>query len=87
MERVVGGKHPQGLRRETEHVDCALDGEVRFASAADRAAFAEELAASVTVLVRKYHDGTATRGRDHRVVVAIHPSVARATLKTDKKES
>jgi len=65
----------------------ALDGEVRFASAADRAAFAEELAASVTVLVRKYHDGTATRGRDHRVVVAIHPSVARATLKTDKKES
>ena len=43
--------------------------------------------ALATALVRKYHHGTAPRGRDHRVVVAIHPSVARATLKTDKKES
>ena len=31
----------------------ALDGEVRFASAADRAAFAEELAGAVTALVGK----------------------------------
>ncbi len=53
----------------------AMDGEVRFASAADRAAFAEELAAAVTGLVSKYHDETAQRGRDHRVIVAVHPSV------------
>src|SRR5262249_37248137 len=33
----------------------ALDGEVRFASAADRAAFAEELANAVIALVSKYH--------------------------------
>jgi DNA-binding transcriptional ArsR family regulator len=53
----------------------AMDGEIRFASAADRAAFAEELAASVTSLVSKYHDENAPRGRDHRVVVAVHPSL------------
>jgi DNA-binding transcriptional ArsR family regulator len=52
----------------------ALDGEVRFASAADRAAFAEELANALSVLVSKYHDATAERGRDHRVIVAVHPS-------------
>ena len=44
----------------------------RFASAADRAAFAEELAAAVTSLVGKYHDEAAPRGRDHRVIVAVH---------------
>ncbi|MET9002170.1 helix-turn-helix domain-containing protein [Amycolatopsis sp. Hca4] len=53
----------------------ALDGEVRFASAADRAAFAEELTAAVTALVGKYHDETAEKGRPYRVVVAVHPSV------------
>jgi DNA-binding transcriptional ArsR family regulator len=53
----------------------ALDGEVRFASAADRAAFAEELANAVTTLISKYHDKNAKGGRDHRVVVAVHPSV------------
>jgi DNA-binding transcriptional ArsR family regulator len=52
----------------------ALDGEVRFASAADRAAFAEELANALSALVSKYHDATAERGRDHRVIVAVHPS-------------
>ena len=59
----------------------ALDGEVRFASAADRAAFAEELANAVATLVTKYHDGKAPHGREHRLVVAVHPSV-----KTQPKE-
>ncbi|MFI6101045.1 ArsR/SmtB family transcription factor [Lentzea sp. NPDC051213] len=53
----------------------ALDGEVRFATAADRAAFAEELATSVSQLVSKYHDEQAEGGRPHRVIVALHPSV------------
>ncbi|MFI8791550.1 ArsR/SmtB family transcription factor [Streptomyces sp. NPDC055105] len=53
----------------------ALDGEVRFASVADRAAFIEELTQGVGALVRKYHDGSAEGGRDHRVVIAVHPSV------------
>jgi DNA-binding transcriptional ArsR family regulator len=53
----------------------ALDGAVRFASAADRAAFAEELATAIATLVRKYHDETAVGGREHRLIVAVHPSV------------
>lgn len=53
----------------------ALDGEVTFASAADRAAFVAELAASTAKLVEKYHSETAAGGRRHRLVVALHPSV------------
>jgi DNA-binding transcriptional ArsR family regulator len=56
----------------------ALDGEVRFASAADRSAFAEELSHAVAALVAKYHDDAATGGRSHRIVVAIHPSFPKA---------
>jgi DNA-binding transcriptional ArsR family regulator len=52
----------------------AIEGEVRFASAADRAAFAEDLAATVTTLISRYHDETAEGGRNHRLVVAVHPS-------------
>ncbi len=54
-----------------------VDGEIRFASAADRAAFADELAAAVTALVGKYHDENAPGGRPHRVVVAVHPHIER----------
>jgi DNA-binding transcriptional ArsR family regulator len=50
-----------------------MDGEVRFASAADRAAFARELTAAVTRLIGKYHDEGAPGGREHRVIVAVHP--------------
>ena len=38
-------------------------------------AFAAELAESVNGLVAKYHDANATRGRDHRFIVALHPSI------------
>ncbi|MFC4536042.1 ArsR/SmtB family transcription factor [Sphaerisporangium dianthi] len=57
----------------------AIDGEVRFASAADRAAFARELAETVIALVGKYHAEGAEGGRDHRVVVAVHPSITRGS--------
>ncbi len=51
----------------------AIDAEVRFASADDRAAFTRELAAAVTDLVGAYHDEQAPGGRWHRLVVAAHP--------------
>ncbi len=53
----------------------ALDGEVRFATASDRAAFAEDLTTAVAELVARYHDDTAPGGRPHRLVVAVHPAV------------
>lgn len=61
-----------------------MDGEVRFASAADRAAFAEELAAAVTKLIARYHDGRAPGGREHRVIVAVHPTPRAETLTSEQ---
>jgi DNA-binding transcriptional ArsR family regulator len=62
----------------------ALDGEVRFASAADRAAFVQELTAGVGALIRKYDAPGAADGRDHRIVVALHPSVREGPAEGDR---
>ncbi len=51
----------------------ALDTEVRFGSAADRAAFSAELTAAVTGLVARYHDPATPGGRAHRLLVLAHP--------------
>ena len=48
----------------------AIDTEIRFRSAADRAAFADELTDAVVTLAARYHHDD---GRPHRVVVAAHP--------------
>jgi DNA-binding transcriptional ArsR family regulator len=77
LVRDVGALITGAARARKRVATFAIDGEVRFASAADRAAFAEELAGAVTALVSKYHDESAGRGRDHRIVVALHPSVRR----------
>jgi len=55
----------------------AIDTEVRFASAGDRAAFTRDLAEAVTALAARYHDEAAADGRWHRLVVAAHPSLER----------
>jgi DNA-binding transcriptional ArsR family regulator len=75
LVRDVGTLITGATRAKKRLATFALDGEIRFATAADRAAFAEELANSVTQLVAKYHDEQAEGGRAHRVVVALHPSV------------
>jgi DNA-binding transcriptional ArsR family regulator len=51
----------------------AVDTEVRFRSATDRAAFSSELAEAIAKLVSKYHDQSAHGGRAHRLVVVAHP--------------
>jgi DNA-binding transcriptional ArsR family regulator len=70
----VGGLISSATRAGQRVATFALDGEVRFASAADRAAFAEELTNAVIGLVGKYHNDTASRGRTFRIVVAVHPA-------------
>ncbi|MER5267089.1 helix-turn-helix domain-containing protein [Actinosynnema sp. NPDC002837] len=75
LVRDVGNLLTGAAKADKKVATFALDGEVRFATAADRAAFAEELATAVTTLVAKYHDEAATGGRPHRVVVAVHPSI------------
>jgi DNA-binding transcriptional ArsR family regulator len=48
----------------------AIDTEIRFRSADDRAAFADDLTAAVLDLAARYHHDD---GRPHRLVVAAHP--------------
>ena len=51
----------------------SIDTEIRFRSAAERAAFSRELADSITSLAARYHDASAPGGRSHRLVVVAHP--------------
>ena len=66
----------QGKRLAT----LAIDAEIRFRSAADRTAFADELSAAVAELVGRYHDESARGGRRHRLVIGAHaiPDAARS---------
>lgn len=73
LVREVGALARGAERAGQPLATLALDTEVRFASAAERAAFTEELAASVRALAARYHDEEAPGGRRHRIVVAAHP--------------
>jgi len=71
--REVGGL----VRRATESgkrlATLAVDTEIRFRSATERAAFSQELTEAITKLVAKYHDESAPGGRAHRLVLVAHP--------------
>jgi DNA-binding transcriptional ArsR family regulator len=75
LVRDVGDLITGATRAQRKLATFAMDGTVRFASAADRAAFTAELMQAVTSLVAKYHDEQAAGGREHHLVVAVHPSV------------
>ena len=59
----------------------AVDTEVRFRSATDRAAFSRELTEAIATLVSKYHDESVPGGRPHRLVVVAHPLPQRSNSK------
>jgi DNA-binding transcriptional ArsR family regulator len=71
--REVGGMARTAAREGKRLPVLGLDSAVRFASPADRAAFADELADAVTGLVAKYHDEAAPAGRWHRLTASVHP--------------
>jgi DNA-binding transcriptional ArsR family regulator len=58
------------VRRRERVATFTLDTAVRFASAAARAAFADELTRAVAALVARHHD---PGGAPHRLIVAAHP--------------
>jgi DNA-binding transcriptional ArsR family regulator len=69
----------KGARRAGKRLaTMTLETEVRFASAVDRAAFAEELAETIAHLAAKYHDEKAPAGRRFRFFVGGHPTVKAA---------
>ena len=52
-----------------------LETEIRFASAESRAAFAEEMTASIARLAAKYHNEQAEGGRRFRLISAVYPAI------------
>jgi DNA-binding transcriptional ArsR family regulator len=72
LVRDVGALLTGATRAGQRLATFAMDGELRFATPADRAAFADELATTVTALISKYHSET---GRKHRLIIAVHPAV------------
>ena len=75
LVREVGALIAGSARARKPLATFALDAQVRFAGPADRAAFVEELTGTVATLISRYHDENAPAGRDHRIVVALHPSL------------
>ena len=71
--REVSGLMRRAIEAEKQLATLSLDTEIRFKSAADRAAFTNELTQSVLSLVSRYHDETAPGGRTHRLVMMAHP--------------
>lgn len=64
----------RGARAQNKQLaTLSLDTEVRFRSAAERAAFSRDLIAAVTTLAARYHDPASPGGRSFRLVIAAHP--------------
>jgi DNA-binding transcriptional ArsR family regulator len=80
--REVGDLVRRAKEADKRLATLAVDTEVRFRSAADRAAFSSELTEAIAKLVSKYHDESAPGGRAHRLVVVAHP----LPQKSDPKE-
>jgi DNA-binding transcriptional ArsR family regulator len=68
--REVGGLAHRAAAAGKRLPTLAIDTEIRFRSAEDRAAFADELTAAVIDLATRYHHDD---GRPHRLIVAAHP--------------
>jgi predicted ArsR family transcriptional regulator len=71
--REVGDLMPRARVADRRLPTLSIDAEIRFRSAADRAAFSHDLAEAVTTLAARYHDPAAPGGRAHRLVVMAHP--------------
>lgn len=72
--KEVGDLCRRARTEEKRLATLSIDAVVRFGSAAERAAFTEDLATAVAELVARYHDESAPRGRPHRLLVAAYPA-------------
>jgi len=69
----VSGLWRLAVRAEKRLATLSIDTDIRFASAAARAAFTSELTGAVAALASRYHDESAPDGRTHRLVVMAYP--------------
>jgi hypothetical protein len=70
LVREVGAMARRADASGTRLPTLTIDTQIGFRSAADRAAFADDLTAAVLDLAARYHHDD---GRPHRLVVAAHP--------------
>ena len=69
LGRLERGAREAGKRLAT----LSLDFEIRFASAQQRSAFADELSEAIAELVRRYHCEDAPKGRLFRFYLGGYP--------------
>jgi DNA-binding transcriptional ArsR family regulator len=84
--REVGGLMKRADAESKRLATFSLDAEVRFGSAADRAAFTTELAAAVSALVARYHAADTPRGRVHRLIITAYPRPAASAQAPDHSD-
>lgn len=76
--REAGALWREAVRRKKRLATLSIDTDIRFRSAADRAAFTDDLANAISRLVAKYHDEHSPGGRPHRLVIASYPAPTQA---------
>jgi DNA-binding transcriptional ArsR family regulator len=72
--RDVAAAQEKATRAKKRVATMAIQSDVRFATAEDRKAFAEELANAVAKLIAKYHDDQTPGGRTYRFMVGAYPA-------------
>jgi hypothetical protein len=73
LVREVGGLLSRARQLDKRLATLAVDAEIRFRSATERAAFTAELTGAINQLVTRYHDADAPDGRSHRLLLMSHP--------------
>ncbi len=76
--REVAGLRQRADQAGKRLATLSLEADVRFASAAERNAFAEELSGHLARLVDKYHDEKSPGGRPFRFFVGGYPAPTRS---------
>jgi DNA-binding transcriptional ArsR family regulator len=73
MLRDLSGQVEGATAARKRLATLTLETDIRFATAEDRTAFAEELSTAVARIAAKYHDAKTPGGRTFRVVLGSYP--------------
>ena len=71
--REVGALWRAARTQEKRLATLGIEAEIRFASAAARAAFTQDLTNAITEVIARHHDASTPGGRAYRLVVVAHP--------------
>ena len=85
--RELGRLRKKAARAGKRLATLSLQTEVRFATAAHREAFFEELTGEVARLAVKYHDAGADGGRRFKFFLGGYPAIARTEKDQEGDES